>query len=62
MKHPSFLDDDFVPADPEAFEAGRQREIARRNSPEEIARVKQWGEEMGRKVAEGLKTILNPKP
>jgi len=51
----SFLDDDFQPADPAAFEAGRQAERDRANSPEEKERWDKITTEIGHQIAEGFK-------
>lgn len=55
-----FLDDDYVPPPEFAadFAAGRQAEIDRFNSPEEQARAKQWGEELGLAIANNLKKMI----
>jgi hypothetical protein len=58
----SFLDPDYEPpADQKAaFEAGRQQERDRANSPEEQAKLKEMADEMGRKIAAGFKSIITP--
>lgn len=54
----TFLDDDYVPPDPQSFNAGREAERKRANSKEEQARIKKIGEEIGQRIAAGFKEII----